>query len=36
MKKFENIKELDFLVSFKLIFENVNIGLNFRHDEKNF
>ena len=28
MKKFENIKRLDFLVSFKLIFENVNIGLN--------
>ena len=28
MKKFENIKRLDFLVSFKLIFEIVNIGLN--------
>ena len=28
MKKFENTKQLDFLVSFKLIFENVNIGLN--------
>ena len=27
MKKFENIKSLDFLVSFKLIFENVNIRL---------
>lgn len=27
MKKFENIKRLDFLVSLKLIFENVNIGL---------
>lgn len=36
MKWFENVKQLDFLVSFKLIFENVNIGLIFRHDEKNF
>ena len=27
MKKFENRKRLDFLVSFNLIFENVNIGL---------
>ena len=27
MKWFENIKRLDFLVSFELIFENVNIGL---------
>ena len=36
MKKFENIKLLEFLVIFELIFENVNIGLNFGHDEKNF
>ena len=28
MKKFENIKLLEFLVIFELIFENVNIGLN--------
>ena len=27
MKKFENRKRLDFLVSFNWIFENVNIGL---------
>ena len=28
MKKFENINRLDLLVSSKLIFDNVNIGLN--------
>ena len=34
MKKFENIKRLDFLVSFKLIFEIVNIGLNLGMTKK--
>ena len=34
MKKFENIKQLDFLVSFKLIFEIVNIGLNLGMTKK--
>ena len=36
MKKFENIKRLDFLVSFKLIFENVNIGLNLGMTKRTF
>ena len=36
MKQFENIKQLDFLVSFKLIFENVNIGLNLGMTKRTF
>ena len=36
MKKFENMKSLDFLVSFKLIFENVNIGLNLGMTKRTF
>lgn len=36
MKKFENRKRLDFLVSFNLIFENVNIGLNLGMTKRTF
>ena len=36
MKLFENIKRLDFLVSFELIFENVNIGLNLGMTKRTF
>ena len=36
MKKFENVKYQDFLVSFKLIFENVNIGLNLGMTKRTF
>ena len=36
MKQFENIKRLDFLVSFELIFENVNIGLNLGMTKRTF
>ena len=36
MNKFENRKRLDFLVSFKLIFENVNIGLNLGMTKRTF
>lgn len=36
MKKFENIKRLDFLVRFKSIFENVNIGLNLGMTKRTF
>ena len=36
MKKFENIKLLEFLVIFELIFENVNIGLNLGMTKRTF
>ena len=36
MKKFENIKRLDFLVGFESIFENVNIGLNLGMTKRTF
>lgn len=36
MKKFENIKILEFLVIFELIFENVNIGLNLDMTKRTF
>lgn len=36
MKKFENIKILEFLVIFELIFENVNIGLNLGMTKRTF
>lgn len=36
MNKFENRKRLDFLVSFELIFENVNIGLNLGMTKRTF
>ena len=36
MKKFENIKLLEFLVIFELIFENVNIGLNLGVTKRTF
>ena len=36
MKQFENVKLLDFLVSYKLIFENVNIGLNLGMTKRTF
>ena len=36
MKKFENVKYQDFLASFKLIFENVNIGLNLGMTKRTF
>ena len=35
-KKFENIKLLEFLVIFELIFENVNIGLNLGMTKRTF
>ena len=36
MKKFENIKLLEFLVIFELIFENENIGLNLGMTKRTF
>ena len=36
MKKFENIKILEFLVIFELIFENVNVGLNLGMTKRTF